>query len=41
MIVAVCDVLIGLFDGPADLATKSEEILQQNVANKSGWTWEK
>ena len=30
--------LIGLFAGSPDLATNSEEILQEEVRDKSGWT---
>jgi len=33
------DPLIGLFTGSPDLASKSEEILLQEITNKSGWTW--
>jgi hypothetical protein len=33
------DPLIGLFAGSPDLATKSEEILQQEITEKSGWRW--
>lgn len=33
------DPLIGLFEGPADLATRSEEILPREIQDKSGWTW--
>ncbi|MBW4488928.1 MAG: ribbon-helix-helix domain-containing protein [Trichocoleus desertorum ATA4-8-CV12] len=33
------DPLIGLFAGSPDLATKSEEILQQGTTEQSGWTW--
>jgi hypothetical protein len=33
------DPLIGLFAGSPDLATKSEEILQQDITEQSGWTW--
>jgi hypothetical protein len=33
------DPLIGLFAGSPALATKSEEILQQEIIEKSGWTW--
>ena len=33
------DPLIGLFDGPPELASQSEEILQESVVNHSGWTW--
>jgi hypothetical protein len=33
------DVLIGLFSGSPDLATQSEDILQQSINNTSGWTW--
>jgi hypothetical protein len=32
----VSDPLIGLFAGPADLAAKSEEILQAGIADRSG-----
>lgn len=32
------DQLIGLFSSSADLATQSEDILQQEAQN-SGWTW--
>ncbi len=31
------DPLVGLFCGSPDLATKSEEILQQEITEKSGW----
>jgi hypothetical protein len=33
------DPLVGLFAAPPDLAAKSEDILQQEIAEKSGWTW--
>ena len=33
------DPLIGLFSGSPDLATQSENILQQSIDNTSGWTW--
>jgi hypothetical protein len=33
------DRLIGLFDGPPDLASRAEDILQQAAAKYSGWTW--
>ena len=33
------DRLIGLFDGPPNLASHAEEILQQAAAKYSGWTW--
>ncbi|AFZ29969.1 hypothetical protein ABN584_02640 [Gloeocapsa sp. BRSZ] len=33
------DPLIGLFSSSADLATQSEAILQQEITQKSGWTW--
>ncbi|QSJ14365.1 hypothetical protein JYQ62_20835 [Nostoc sp. UHCC 0702] len=33
------DPLIGLFAGTPDLATNSEDILQQEITEKSGWTW--
>ncbi|WP_298919754.1 hypothetical protein [uncultured Nostoc sp.] len=36
---AVSDPLIGLFAGTPDLATNSEDILQQEITEKSGWTW--
>ncbi|MEH2166889.1 MAG: hypothetical protein V7K41_09515 [Nostoc sp.] len=36
---AMSDPLIGLFAGTPDLATKSEDILQQEITEKSGWTW--
>lgn len=32
------DPLIGLFSGSPDLATRSEEMLQQEIT-RSGWTW--
>ena len=35
----VSDPLIGLFAGAPDLATNSEDILQQEITEKSGWTW--
>jgi hypothetical protein len=35
------DPLIGLFSGNSDLGEQSEEILQQDIHNKSGWTWKK
>ncbi len=35
------DVLIGLFDGASDLSGRSEEILQEETARHSGWTWKK
>lgn len=35
----VSDPLIGLFAGTPDLATNSEDILQQEMTEKSGWTW--
>ena len=35
------DHLIGLFDGPPDLASRAEDILQQTTAKFSGWTWKK
>ena len=35
----VPDPLIGLFEAQADLATKSEDILQAEITEKSGWTW--
>ena len=34
-----CDPLIGLFASSPDLATQSEEILQKEITEKSGWTW--
>jgi hypothetical protein len=33
------DPLIGLFSGSSNLATRSEEILQQSITATSGWTW--
>jgi hypothetical protein len=33
------DPLIGLFSGSPDLATRSEDILQQSITAISGWTW--
>ncbi|WP_414568858.1 hypothetical protein [Nostoc sp. CCY 9925] len=33
------DPLIGLFAGTPDLATNSEDILQEEITEKSGWTW--
>lgn len=32
------DPLVGLFAGATDLATNSEDILQQEITEKSGWT---
>ncbi len=33
------DPLIGLFASSPDLATQSENILQQEITQESGWTW--
>ncbi len=33
------DPLVGPFAGPSDLATRAEEILEQEIDEKSGWTW--
>jgi predicted Zn-dependent protease with MMP-like domain len=33
------DPLIGLFSGSPDLATRSEEILEKEINQTSGWTW--
>lgn len=33
------DPLIGLFSGAADLASHSETILQDEIHERSGWTW--
>lgn len=33
------DLLVGLFDGSPDLATRSEEMLAQEVRSVSGFTW--
>jgi hypothetical protein len=33
------DSLIGLFSGSPNLAIQSEEILQQEIKENSGWTW--
>ena len=35
------DPLIGLFSGNSELAEQSEDILQQDIQNQSGWTWKK
>jgi hypothetical protein len=35
------DPLVGLFAGPPDLATRAEEILEQEITKKSGWTWKR
>lgn len=36
---ALSDPLIGLFAATPDLAINSEDILQQEITEKSGWTW--
>lgn len=33
------DPLIGLFKSSPDLAMRSEDILQQDITEQSGWTW--
>ncbi|MDJ0903421.1 MAG: hypothetical protein QNJ55_31940 [Xenococcus sp. MO_188.B8] len=33
------DTIIGLFAGSPNLAEQSEEILQQEIQQNSGWTW--
>jgi hypothetical protein len=33
------DPLIGLFAGSPNLASQSEEVLNQNIQTNSGWTW--
>ena len=33
------DPLIGLFSGSVDLATRSKEILEQEISSGSGFTW--
>ncbi len=33
------DPLIGLSSGSPDLATRSEEILEEEINQTSGWTW--
>ena len=33
------DPLVGLFASYPDLATQSENILQQEITQESGWTW--
>ncbi|WP_404785902.1 hypothetical protein [Altericista sp. CCNU0014] len=33
------DPLVGLFAGSPNLATQSEDILQQSITETSGWTW--
>jgi len=38
---AVSDPLIGLFAATPDLAINSEDILENEVTEKSGWTWKK
>lgn len=35
------DPLIGLFAGPSELATRAEEILDQEITERSGWTWKR
>jgi hypothetical protein len=35
----VSDPLIGLFAASPDLAMKSEDILQNEITEQSGWTW--
>ncbi|MBE9052312.1 hypothetical protein IQ243_18145 [Nostocales cyanobacterium LEGE 11386] len=35
----VSDPLIGLFSATPDLAINSEDILQNEISEKSGWTW--
>lgn len=33
------DPLVGLFSGSVDLATRSKEILEQEISSSSGFTW--
>jgi len=33
------DPLVGLFASSPDLASQSENILQQEITQRSGWTW--
>ena len=33
------DSLVGLFSGWPSLATQSEQILREEIADQSGWTW--
>ncbi|MGK7886631.1 MAG: hypothetical protein AB4057_18645 [Crocosphaera sp.] len=33
------DPLVGLFANSSDLSVQSSEILQQEITEKSGWTW--
>ena len=33
------DAIVGLFDGPADLAEQSEELLAYGITERSGWSW--
>ncbi|PZO60753.1 MAG: hypothetical protein DCF15_01590 [Phormidesmis priestleyi] len=33
------DPLVGLFSGSVDLATRSKEILEQEIKSSSGFTW--
>lgn len=35
------DPLIGLFKGSPNLAISSEDILQEDIRENSGWTWKK
>lgn len=35
------DPLIGLFDGPVQLAEQSEILLERGFEDHSGWTWKK
>jgi len=33
------DSIVGLFDGPADFAERSEELLAQGISERNGWSW--
>jgi len=33
------DVIVGMFEGPSDLAANSESLLAQGLMEHSGWTW--
>ncbi len=35
------DPLIGLFSGSPDLASRSEEILKEEINQTTGWTWKR
>jgi len=33
------DAIVGMFEGPSDLAANSESLLAQGLMEHSGWTW--